>query len=57
MSSPEHPNIFKAFAATAAKYPNKIAISYLGTVFTYSQLLKFAEQTAASARSPGPRQG
>jgi long-chain acyl-CoA synthetase len=53
MSSPEHPNIFKAFAATAAKHPNKIAVYYLGTVFTYSQLLKYAEKTAAALASLG----
>ncbi len=53
MSSLEHPNIFKAFAATAAKYPNKIAVSYLGTIFTYSHLLGLVEHTAAALAALG----
>lgn len=53
MSSLEYPNIFKAFAATAAKYPDKIAVSYLGTIFTYSYLLGLVERTAGALAALG----
>ena len=39
MSALEHPNIFKSFAALAAKHPDKTAVVFLGTGYAYGRLL------------------
>src|SRR5208283_1011325 len=57
MSSLKYPTIFKAFAATVEKYPQKVAISFLGTSFTYSDLLKLVEGFASSLASLGFEKG
>jgi len=49
--------IFEAFAATAAKFPDKIAVSFLGTHYTYGRLLKLAERFAASLAASGLGKG
>ena len=53
MASLEYPTIFHAFAATAARYPKKIAISFLGTIFTYSDLLAIVERFASGLAALG----
>ena len=53
MASLEYPTIFRAFAATAARYPQKIAISFLGTIFTYSDLLGIIESFASGLAALG----
>ena len=47
-SALEHPNIFKAFAATAAKFPDKTGVYFLGTEYSYRDLLQLAERFAAA---------
>ena len=53
MTSLEHPTIFRAFAATVARYPQKIAVSFLGTLFTYSDLLALVERFASGLAALG----
>lgn len=48
---------FEAFRAIAEKVPDKIAIIFLGTKITYSQLLKQAETMAASLLEIGVKEG
>lgn len=57
MSTLEHPTIFKSFAARAAKFPDKIAVSFLGTNYTYSRLLELVERFAASLAAVGLGKG
>lgn len=57
MSTLAHPTIFKAFAATAAKFPDKTAVSFLGTQYTYRKLIKFVEKFAAGLAASGLRKG
>jgi long-chain acyl-CoA synthetase len=57
MASLPHQSIFKSFSEMAAKYPNKIAVSFLGTSFTYSRLLGLAERFAAGLASLGIGKG
>jgi long-chain acyl-CoA synthetase len=57
MSTLEHPTIFKAFAARAAKSPDKIAVSFLGTNYSYSRLLGLVERFAASLAAVGLGKG
>ncbi|MGB6063606.1 MAG: class I adenylate-forming enzyme family protein [Desulfomonilaceae bacterium] len=52
-SEPEYPTIFKAFEAMAQKYPNKAAVVFLGTKYSYRKLLNMAERFAASLASVG----
>ncbi|HTY22821.1 MAG TPA: class I adenylate-forming enzyme family protein [Desulfomonilaceae bacterium] len=53
----KHPTIFKAFAAMAEKYPDKTAILFLGTRFSYKKLLDLIERFAASLAALGFKQG
>lgn len=57
MSSLAQPTIFKAFAATAAKFPNKTAVSFIGTNYSYGKLLSLVEKFAAGLASAGVKQG
>ncbi len=53
MSSLTESTIFKAFAATAEKYPDKVAVSFLGTIFRYSDLLNLTERFASGLAALG----
>lgn len=57
MSSLKYPNIFKSFAAIAAKYPHKTAVSFLGTQYSYADLLDLAERFAAGLAALGLSKG
>jgi long-chain acyl-CoA synthetase len=57
MSPQDKPTIFKTFAATAAKRPNKTAVSFLGTSYSYGKLLDVAERFAAALASRGLKKG
>jgi len=46
-------NIFQAFQAAGQVYGKKTAVIYLGTRYSYSRLLAFAEGFAASLRARG----
>jgi long-chain acyl-CoA synthetase len=48
-----HPTIFKAFSATAEKYPHKTAVVFLGTHYSYKKLHGLAERFAAGLASVG----
>jgi long-chain acyl-CoA synthetase len=52
------PNIFSTFAATAERRPDKTAVYYLGTRFSYRKLKDLSERFAAalSANGVGPGQ-
>ncbi|MFO7987569.1 MAG: AMP-binding protein, partial [Desulfatiglandaceae bacterium] len=50
-------NVFESFAAASEQYGGKTAIRYLGTPFTYEQILKLAEHFAASLREQGIQEG
>jgi long-chain acyl-CoA synthetase len=50
-------NIFTAFSAAASKFEDNTAIVYLGTRFSYSKILKLAENFASSLRNEGVREG
>jgi long-chain acyl-CoA synthetase len=45
--------IYESFRNIALQYPNKIAIAYLGTRFTYAELISMAERLAAGLSSIG----
>jgi long-chain acyl-CoA synthetase len=57
MSSLKYPNIFRSFSAIAAKNPHKTAVSFLGTQYTYSNLLDLAERFAAGLAALGLSKG
>jgi long-chain acyl-CoA synthetase len=57
MSTLEHPTIFRTFAATAAKFPDKTAVAFLGTNYSYGKLLGFAERFAAALAAAGLGKG
>ncbi|MGO9568761.1 MAG: class I adenylate-forming enzyme family protein [Desulfomonilaceae bacterium] len=57
MSTLAYPTIFKAFAATAAKDPNKTAVSFLGTSYSYRRLLELTERFAAALAGLGMKKG
>jgi len=48
MSTLEQLTIFKAFADTVARNPNKTAVSFLGTSYSYRRLLDLTERFAAA---------
>lgn len=49
----EHPTIYASFAALARKYPDKAAVVFLGTEFSYGKLLNLAERFAAGMAAVG----
>lgn len=57
MRTLEHPNIFKSFAALAARFPDKTAVAYVGTLFSYTTLLRLVERFAASLAALGLKRG
>jgi long-chain acyl-CoA synthetase len=56
-SAMKYPTIFKAFAAMAEKYPQKTAVSFLGTKFSYKKLHGLADRFAAGLASVGLKEG
>lgn len=50
-------NIYDAFAAASARFPNKTAVIYLGTRFSYRRIRKLAENFAVSLLDQGVREG
>jgi long-chain acyl-CoA synthetase len=57
MSIPAHPTIYKAFSEVVARFPNKIAVSFLGTNFTYSEVMELAERFASALAERGLGEG
>ena len=57
MRTLEHPNIFRSFSAMAARYPDKTAVAYVGTLFSYATLLRLVERFAASVAALGLKKG
>ncbi|MBI5568633.1 MAG: AMP-binding protein [Desulfomonile tiedjei] len=53
----EQPNIFEAFAVTARQKPAKTAVSFLGTMYSYRDLLELVERFGASLANLGLGQG
>jgi long-chain acyl-CoA synthetase len=49
----DHSSVFGAFAATAFRFPDKIAVSFLGTHFSYGKLRELAELFAAALAASG----
>ena len=50
-------NIFEAFKTAAEKYPDRTAVIYLGTRFTYKTILKLAENFAGNLLKKGVEPG
>jgi len=50
-------NIYEVFAAASAKFSDKTAVIYLGTRFSYTRIMKLAEDFAASLCSQGIGEG
>ncbi len=57
MPALEHPNIFKSFAVLAAKHPDKTAVVFLGTSYSYRMLASYIERLAAGLSSLGLGRG
>ena len=57
MTNSSNPNIFSAFAATAARHADKTAVYYLGTRFTYRKLMRLSESFAAALAANGVKPG
>ncbi len=49
--------IFRAFADTVAKNPDKTAVSFLGTSYSYRRLLELTERFAAALAGLGMKKG
>ena len=52
---PDH--VFEAFASSAEKFRNKTAIIYLGTRFSYGDILRYIENFASSLKKQGVKEG
>ena len=50
-------NIFEAFASAAKDFGNKTAVVYLGTHFTYKDILCFSENFAGALKKAGVAEG
>ena len=50
-------NIFDAFAARVTKFGNKTAVFYLGSRFSYSEIVKLAENFASALWEEGIQEG
>jgi len=57
MTELKHPNIFKAFSALAEKYPEKTAVVFLGTEFTYRSVQELSERFAGALAALGLKKG
>lgn len=57
MANSNNSNIFSTFAATAAKYPDKTAVYYIGTRFSYRRLKDLSERLAAALSASGIKSG
>lgn len=57
MSTLEQLTIFEAFADTVAKNPDKTAVSFLGTSYSYRRLLDLTERFAAALAGLGIKKG
>lgn len=57
MSTLEQLTIFKAFSDTVAKNPDKTAVSFLGTSYSYRRLLDLTERFAAALAGLGMKKG
>ena len=53
----EDSTIFSVFSETASKHPDKTAVAYLGTSYSYGQLKSMAERFAAGLASLGLAEG
>jgi len=57
MTSLAYPNIYRAFSALVSAYPDKTAVSFLGTQFSYRELAGLAERFAAALAAEGLKKG
>jgi len=57
MTNSSIPNIFSTFAATAERHPDKTAVYYLGTRFSYRKLKNLSERFAAALNANGVKAG
>jgi long-chain acyl-CoA synthetase len=57
MTNSSIPNIFSTFAAAAEGHPDKTAVYYLGTRFTYRKLKDLSERFAAGLNANGVKAG
>jgi len=57
MTNSDNPDIFSTFAETAERHPNKTAVYYIGTRFTYRKLMNLSERFAAALSANGVEPG
>jgi len=57
MTNSSIPNIFSTFAAAADRHPDKTAVYYLGTRFSYRKLKNLSERFAAALSANGVEPG
>lgn len=57
MPSSDNSTIFQTFASTASKNPDKTAVYFLGTQYSYKRILDLAERLAASLSALGLKSG
>ena len=57
MANSNDSNIFSTFAAAAAKYPDKTAVYYIGTRFSYRKLKDLSERLATALSANGIKAG
>ncbi len=57
MDDPREKNIYKSFKNIAESFPDKTAVVYLGSHFTYKRVMEMAERFASGLYSIGLRSG
>ncbi|MFC1880102.1 class I adenylate-forming enzyme family protein [Thermodesulfobacteriota bacterium] len=57
MTNSDNSNIFSTFAETAERHPDKTAVYYIGTQFTYRKLKNLSERFAAALSANGVEPG
>ncbi|MFH1115105.1 MAG: class I adenylate-forming enzyme family protein [Pseudomonadota bacterium] len=57
MAEWEHPNIFEAFNETASRNPDKTAVAFLGTLYSYAGVKELVERFAGALAARGFAKG
>ena len=57
MSALKYQTIFEAFSTMAEKYPQKIAVYFLGSSYSYRDILNLSEKFASGLYKMGMRKG
>lgn len=57
MTTPKYQTIFEAFSKMAGRYPDKIAVHFLGSSYSYKDLQQLSERFASGLYQLGMRKG